>query len=212
MADLLPSTPDTSAAETTAPRVIGLGDEEADTLLEALSSETARTILDELHADPAPVSELASRCETTIQNTQYHIEQLAEAGLIEVIDTAYSEKGREMDVYAPADRPLVVVAGDTTQADTVKDRLPEFLGGLGLLVAASLVVQGLLGRLLPAFGDEPDAVVTEAETPVEDDDATVFGADPTGVDEAVGLPPGALFFLGGLIVLVALTAYRHFQW
>ena len=210
MADLLPSTPDTSTAETPAPRVIGLEDEAADTLIEALSSETARSMLDELHTEPAPASELANRCETTIQNTQYHIEQLSEAGLIEVIDTAYSEKGREMDVYAPADRPLIVVAGDTTQADTLKDRLPEFLGGLGLLAAASVIVQAVLsGRLLPAFGEEPEVT---ADEPVEDYiDTPAVEADPTGVDEAFGLPPGAVFFLGGLLVLVALVVYRHWR-
>lgn len=205
MADLLPSTPDTSTAETTAPRVIGLSEDDADTLIEALSSTTARSILTELHTEPAAASELASRCDTTIQNTQYHIEQLADAGLIEVIDTVYSEKGREMDVYAPADRPLVVVAGDQTQAASVKDRLPEFLGGLGLLAAASLAVQAVFGdELLPQFGDEPTVVTDDVEAP----EAT---ADTAPVDEALGLPPGALFFLGGLLVLVGVTAYQYWR-
>lgn len=211
MADLLPSTPDTSAAETTSPRVIGLSEGEADKLLEALSSETARLLLDELHTEPAPASELATRCEMSIQNTQYHLEQLLEVELIEVIDTVYSEKGREMDVYAPADRPLVVVAGDTTQADTLKDRLPEFLGGLGILAGASLIVEAVLsGWFADLFEDEPE-VTMEADEPVEED-APAPEPEPTvGVDEALGLPPGAIFFLGGLLVLVVLVAYRHWR-
>lgn len=206
MADLLPSTPDTSAAETNAPRVIGLNEDDADNLIEALSSATARSMLTELHTEPAPASELASRCETTIQNAQYHIEQLDDAGLIEVIDTVYSEKGREMDVYAPADRPLVVIAGDSTQAKSIKDRLPEFLGGLGLLGAASLVVQAILGdRLIPRFAEEPTVATDDV---VEDVETT---ADPYALDDALGLPPGALFFLGGLAVLTGLLAYQYWR-
>src|SRR6056297_2720950 len=142
---LLPSKPDTSAAEESAPRVVGVDSEDADELLAALSSGTARRILTELHEEPSPPSAVAERVDTSLQNAQYHLGKLETAGAVEVIDTVYSEKGREMDVYAPADRPLVIFAGDE-QDQTLLDRaLGRLLGGGGVLIGARLAVRGLAG-------------------------------------------------------------------
>ena len=111
MADLLPSRSDAPAAEEADPRVIGLDSEDADDLLSALSSDTAREVLATLHEEPDTPANVADRVDTSLQNAQYHLGSLEDAGLIEVVDTVYSEKGREMNRYAPADRPLVVFAG-----------------------------------------------------------------------------------------------------
>jgi DNA-binding transcriptional ArsR family regulator len=56
------------------PRVVGLDSEEADELIAAFPSSTARRILAALHDDPAPSGELADRVDTTLQNAQYHLE------------------------------------------------------------------------------------------------------------------------------------------
>ena len=83
---LLPSESDATAADAD-PRVVGVESDDADDLLSALSSETARHLLGELHDDPAPPGELADRVGTSLQNAQYHLENLQEAGAIEVVDT-----------------------------------------------------------------------------------------------------------------------------
>lgn len=145
MADILPSTSDLDGPKSDDPRVIGVDSDDADDLLAALSSRTARRLLTELHDEPGSASELADRVDTSLQNAQYHLEKLESADLIEVGDTVYSEKGREMKVYVPVDRALVVVAGreeDTTGLQTTLGRL---LGGVGVLGAASLVVDRLAG-------------------------------------------------------------------
>lgn len=90
MAGLLPSTPDTSAADESSPRVIGLEDDEASDLLSALSSGTARRVLAALHEEPTNAAELAERVDTSLQNVQYHLRKLDDAGLVEVVDTVYS--------------------------------------------------------------------------------------------------------------------------
>ncbi|MFB6096383.1 MAG: ArsR/SmtB family transcription factor, partial [Haloferacaceae archaeon] len=86
MAKLWPSTPDTSAAEESDPRILGIDDDDADDLLSALSSDTARRLLAELHEEPSTPSVLADRVGTSLQNTQYHLGNLREADLVEVID------------------------------------------------------------------------------------------------------------------------------
>jgi DNA-binding transcriptional ArsR family regulator len=143
---LLPSKPDASPSEDTGPRVIGVDSEDADEVLSALSSETARRLLAEVHDDPAPPSELAERAGTSLQNVQYHLEKLEAAGAVEVVDTAYSAKGREMDVYAAADQPLVIFAGDQEDSSVLRTAIQRLVGALGVLALASLAVQALFGR------------------------------------------------------------------
>ncbi|MUV88930.1 helix-turn-helix domain-containing protein, partial [Halapricum sp. CBA1109] len=125
---LLPSKPDTSPPEDAEPRVVGVDSDDAEDVISALSSDTARTVLAELHEDPAPPSELADRVDTSLQNVQYHLEKLQRAGAVSVVDTAYSAKGREMDVYAPADQPLVIFAGDEEKTTGLKAALSRLLG------------------------------------------------------------------------------------
>jgi DNA-binding transcriptional ArsR family regulator len=205
MADLLPSRPDTSAAEETDPRVVGLDSEDADDLLSALSSDTAREVLATLHDEPDTPSGVADRVDTTLQNAQYHLGNLDDADLIEEIDTIYSEKGREMSVYAPADRPLVVFAGGGAESDGLEDTLKSLLGAVGLLGVASLVVQWRLGDLpgLAATGGADAGGDGGGGGGVSTMDAETTGA---AVDAGTSLPPGLLFFLGGLLALAVVGA------
>lgn len=174
---LLPSRPDTSAAEAEAePRVIGVDSDDADDVISALSSDTARQLLAELHEEPAPPSKLAERADTSLQNAQYHLEKLQSAGAVSVVDTAYSAKGREMDVYAPADQPLVIFAGNEDETTGLRAALSRLLGGLGILGIGSLAVQRLYGDVGTAPG-EGSAVPGGNETATLDG---ATGATPSG--------------------------------
>jgi DNA-binding transcriptional ArsR family regulator len=141
MAGLLPSSPDIDPNEE--PRVVGLDSADADELIEALSSSTTREVLAALHEEPGSASALADRVDTSLQNAQYHLGKLEDAGLVEVGDTVYSEKGREMDIYVPADGALVVVAGREEETAGLKTALSRLLGGIGVLGVASVVVDRL---------------------------------------------------------------------
>ena len=180
MSGLLPSEPDTSAASEADPRVVGLDDDEAGEVLAALSSETARRLLAELHDDPDSASGVADRADTSLQNAQYHLGRMRDAGLVEVVDTIYSEKGREMKVYAPADRPLVMFAGAdaTDERGGLRDRLRSIVGAVGALAGAS------------DGGGSVGVASTEATRTAE---------------QAAGLPPGLLFLCGGLLALVVVV-------
>jgi len=209
------------------PRVIAVDSDDADDVLSALSAGTARKLLAELHDEPAPPGELASRVDTSLQNAQYHLEKLESAGAVEVIDTAYSEKGREMDVYAPADQPLVICAGNEQETSGLRSALTSLLGGLAVVGFVSIVVQELLGRSVGSFfgptvrsgsagGGEPSsrylpnssessaARLTEAAEQMATDGGSTA---QTGAEAAIsGFPPGLAFFAGGAIVLGAMFA------
>ncbi len=225
MADLLPSSPDTSAAADAEPRVIGLDSDDADDLIGVLSSSTAREVLTALHDEPATPSQLADAVDTSLQNTQYHLEKLEDADIIEVVDTAYSAKGREMKVYAPADQPLVVFAGGSEQSTGLKAAISRLLGAFGLLAAGSLLVQQSFGGGLGSFFDlgggtppsgeplPPPATETVAGNPNETattavettTTATRVAADTAGAS----VSPGLAFLLGGTVILAAGFAYWY---
>ena len=197
MARLFPSRsdPDIDAS----PRVVGLDDDDAEDLLSALSSTTAREILAALHDEPTNPAALAETVDTSLQNVQYHLGRLESAGVIRVVDTVYSEKGREMDVYAPADRPLVVVAADNEETAGVSDVLARLLGGVAIVGVASLLAQFLVDGfpfVARTGGGDAGGAVGAADVATE---ATTTAA-------ATGPPPGLLVFLGGVTVLLAWLA------
>lgn len=77
-------------------------------VLQAIASETAQEILGTLKDEPGTASDIADTVEMSVQNVSYHLGRLCEADLIEPIETWYSEKGKEMTVYALAAEQLVV--------------------------------------------------------------------------------------------------------
>lgn len=89
---------------------VAVADESGDAL-EALSSETARAVVNTLADDPKPLCEIAEVVGTTLQNTDYHVEQLVDAGFVESIGVWYSQKGREMSVYGLTAEEVVVQFG-----------------------------------------------------------------------------------------------------
>ena len=146
---LLPSKPDLSSDADAGPRVVGVDSEDADDLMSALTSRTARRLLSSLHEEPAPPSGLADQVDTSLQNVQYHLERLEDAGAVEVVGTAYSEKGREMDVYAPADEPLVIYAGREEEASGLRAALSRLVSGVVALAVGAVAVQEVFGEGVP---------------------------------------------------------------
>jgi DNA-binding transcriptional ArsR family regulator len=222
MSGLLPSTSEAEPPEGD-PRVIGVDDADAEELLSALSADTARSLLAEVHDSPGTPSELADRADTSLQNAQYHIEKLEAANLIDVIDTRYSEKGREMNVYGAQDAPVVLFAGSSEQGQDVRSALTSLIGGVGVVAVGALAVQEWLGRGIGALfggggtvptgesgGDagvmvaqESNVTTTVAKT--AGDTYEIAGA----AEQAAGLPPGLLFFLGGILALGVMSAVLY---
>ena len=235
MSRLLPSLPDATPEERE-PRVVGVDDDEADDLIAALGSETARALLSTLHDRPATKSELADEVDTSLQNVQYHLSRLDEADLVDVVDTAYSEKGREMDVYAAADEPLVLFSGGSEESTGIKTALMRLLGGYGLIGLAAVAAQRLLavgstadsragasggGDVGTASVDGGDGGAAGGDGPsiesVSDQETATDGAD--GAIDLVGDPlaeyavslvePGVVFFVAAALVFTLAWAYWY---
>jgi DNA-binding transcriptional ArsR family regulator len=198
--------------------VVSIQEDAADEVFEALSSRTAREILAALYEDPDTASSVADRVDTSLQNASYHIENLVDAGLVEVGDTWYSEQGREMKVYAPASDSLVVFASDEATSHSLKERLLRLLGAVGVLGIASVVVQRLFGgtsggdsqTATPDGGGDVGIAMdggAETTTTTESADAAYNVAESA----AQGLPPGLVFFAGGLLALTVVVGYVWYR-
>lgn len=174
------------------PDLIAIDDEAADDIFSALSSTTARSILSSLYDEPQTASEIADSTDTSLQNVNYHINNLRDSDLIEVVDTGYSDQGREMKVYAPTNGALVVFASDDVERSSLWDTLKRLLSGVGLFGVVSLAVDRLVRQL----------VSRPRLTP-----GTAGPTSPT----TFPLPPGAIFFLGAVFALLVVAAWWHFR-
>lgn len=193
---LLPSSkPDVESGQEGTLRLLGLDDDATDAVLDAIASETARTILARIHDEPRTPSELAEQTNTSLQNVSYHLRNLEEAGLVRVAGTQYSEKGKEMDVYAPADEPLVMFVGSDDHKRSFGDLLTRFIGATGLLAVLSIVLHSLIEGGLPyvSFTGAGGA-----------DGAGATSVEPT-------LPLATAIFLGGFLMLVLVFAWRYWE-
>ncbi|RLM42510.1 ArsR family transcriptional regulator [Haloarcula sp. Atlit-47R] len=149
---LLPSRgPDTSTSQDGELQVVGV-DEDVSAVLDALSSETAREILNTVYEEPGTPSELADRLDMSIQKVSYHLEKLEDEELIAVAGVQYSEKGQEMKVYEPPEDPLVLFVGTQERKQSLRSLVRRVLPVIGILTAASVMLQLLLGQFPLQFG------------------------------------------------------------
>jgi DNA-binding transcriptional ArsR family regulator len=176
-------------------QTLWLDSEEAGDLLSSLASDTARSVLTALHEEPATASEVADRVDTSLQNARHHLNSLQDADLVEVAETRYSSKGREMNVYAPARDPTVVFVGSREHDGGLLESLRSLLPAVAVLAVASLLVQWLV---VPSIG-------------------TAASGDLPRIGESLGgggpfaLPVGLVFLAGGLLALGLVLAVSRWQ-
>lgn len=198
MSGLLPTGTSASSEQNGEPRTLWLDSDDTGDLLSSLSSDTARAILTTLHEEPQTASEVATRVDTSVQNARHHLSKLEQVDAVRVADTRYSEKGREMSVYAPSEEPLVVFVGREERKHSFLDSLRGLMSIIGVLGVVSLLVQWLvtptidqtMSRQLPRAGD-------------------ALGSSGAAGFSLLGVPPGVIFFAGGILVLLFVLVIQH---
>jgi DNA-binding transcriptional ArsR family regulator len=119
------------------------GGEQAQKIAKAMGSQTAGDILQLLNTGPKTSTEVTDQLGIPMGTAKYHIENLLDAGLIEVIKTKYSVKGREVKVYGLRDQLLIV----TPRVTNVKALLLKYASLFGVVAIATAVA----GAVLQAF-------------------------------------------------------------
>ncbi len=129
--------PDANAGGREHTTTVELDSDRATPVFDALSSDTARAILGALYDRPRTPSAVSDVVESSLQNVGHHLDQLEDAGLVDVVDTEQSDQGREMNVYGPVNDSIVLYAGrdpaswTPTGSDVPAHSPPELWFGLG---------------------------------------------------------------------------------
>ncbi|MDN7012843.1 ArsR family transcriptional regulator [Methanoculleus sp. FWC-SCC3] len=195
--------------------VIQPGDERAQKVARAMASQTANAVIQAFGAGPLTSSEVARRMKIPITTASYHIENLLEAGLLEVMETRWSEKGREVKVYGLANQVLIIAS----PASDLRSVLQKYAALFGIVVLASIGLWSILPALLP-FGDYTPIPRVMSENGDKypggtGEDASTLQSPVPALDGAGALPVHDMvmgFFFGACAVLLALLAYEVYYW
>lgn len=119
--------------------ILPLGDE-SKKITQVISNDTARQIIELLADAPLSASDIAGRLQAPLTTITYNLENLESVGLVKVEKIKYSEKGREVKIYAPV-RKLIVVVPEKTDRKSVADVLRKYMGVILAAVLASSFVE-----------------------------------------------------------------------
>lgn len=123
--------------------VLPLG-EESKKITQVITNDTARQVMELLADQPMSVSDMAHELDVPLTTIKYNIENLVEVGLAKVERIKYSEKGRQVKIYGPV-RKLIVVVPEKTDSTSIADMLKKYLGVVLAAVFASGIVEILTG-------------------------------------------------------------------
>ncbi|MDD4255861.1 MAG: helix-turn-helix domain-containing protein [Methanofollis sp.] len=180
--------------------VLEPGDERAKKIAKAMASQTANDILSDLKEGPLSAAEIADHLSIPITTLKYHIENLADAGLIKIVRTKWSSKGREMKVYGLTDTLLIVAP----QVKDIRAILLKYASLFGVIVFATVIAAVVMPMLMPPAPEPMPRMVAFNE-------GAPLGAAPKAGGEGFlgGVDTSVLaFFLGGSTVLLVLLVYE----
>jgi len=119
--------------------ILPLG-EESKKITQVISNDTARQILELLADAPLSASDIAERLKVPLTTIVYNLENLEKVGLIRVEKIKYSEKGREVKIYAPV-RKLIVVVPEKADKKSVADLIRKYMGVILAAILASSIIE-----------------------------------------------------------------------
>ncbi len=192
--------------------VIQPGDERAQKIARAMASQTANAVILAFGGGPLTSSEVARQMAIPITTASYHIENLLDAGLLEVMETRWSEKGREVKVYGLANQVLIIAP----PVSDLRSVLQKYAALFSVIIFASLSLATFLPLVLPLGGFSPaQRVATENGEKFSGAGEGVStlrapALDAAGVPAVHDLVMG--FFFGACAVLLALLVYEVYYW
>jgi DNA-binding transcriptional ArsR family regulator len=146
--------------------ILPLG-EESKKITQVISNDTARQIIELLADAPLSASDIAERLQAPLTTITYNLENLESVGLVKVERIKYSEKGREVKIYAPV-RKLIVVVPEKTDRKSVVDVLRKYMGVILAAVLASSLIEFFMrniGRTTKIWQITSDSNSLPAPTP-----------------------------------------------
>jgi predicted transcriptional regulator len=138
--------------------ILPLG-EESKKITQVISNDTARQIIELLADAPLSANDIAQRLQAPLSTITYNLENLESVGLIMVEKIKYSEKGREVKIYAPV-RKLIVLVPEKTDRSSVADILRKYLG----IILTAFFASSLIEFFMRTAGMNTNLLQTNSES------------------------------------------------
>ncbi|MDG6243098.1 MAG: helix-turn-helix domain-containing protein [Methanolobus sp.] len=115
--------------------------EDSRKITQLLSNEKAMKMLEILADRPMSASDVAEMLDMPLTTVKYNLDGLIEADLIKVKETKWSRKGREVKIYEPVQKLIVVAPGSMkNDRSSILSMLKKYLG---LVAGAVFAATGL---------------------------------------------------------------------
>ena len=180
--------------------VLEQGSIPAQKIAKAMASPTAGDLFNTLSDGPLSATALAERTGFPLTTVKYHLNNLLDADLIEVVDTRWSEKGREMKIYGVKDQVVVLAPRKRPSVQQVVERYGVIAGAVAIGCGVVLAIPNMLSRFLPQQNPGIAVARTTELSAVSTFDWAGF------VQNAV-----LIFFVGAILVLAGMMIYEIYQ-
>lgn len=122
--------------------------EDSKKVTQALSNEKALKMLEILADKPMSATTLSEKMGLPLTTIKYNLDSLIEADLIKVKETKWSQKGREIKIYEPVQKLIVVVPGTKNfDRSSIMGMLKKYLGLFMSAVFAATGIEYLTRRM-----------------------------------------------------------------
>ncbi len=154
--------------------VLPLGDE-SKKITQVISNDTARQIMELLAGQSMSASDIAKKLDVPLTTTKYNLENLVDVGLVKIERIKYSKKGRQVKVYAPV-RKLIVVVPEKLGSASITEILKKYLG----VILTAVFVSGFVELLTSTF--------TSSKSMMPDGNAQRIFEEGSSIDSSIDLP------------------------
>jgi len=186
--------------------ILAPGDERSQKIGKAMGSPAAGEILHALEKGPATAGTLSSTLSMPLGTVKYHIENLLDAGLIEVRSTKYSVKGRQVKVYGLRNQLLIM-------APRVPDLRSILLKYAALFCVLVLSTLGAYAALIASHATTGGLGGGEMVSSRADEGVKMLAVPaPQSLPQPIPADIALAFFFGGVLIIVILLLYEVSFW
>lgn len=153
-----------------------------------------------------------------LSTVKYNLEKLCDAGLVKVERTKYSEKMKEVKIYAPQRKFVVIAPGKTDKKDVIAT-LKRYLTVIVFAVVGSAAIEFLTMKMktpmrgiagyIPADEGGPLAPIS-APTPIPTPVSPEKAIDGVALGFDIFAHPGLWFLFGSLFVILVVFLIEYY--
>jgi predicted transcriptional regulator len=115
------------------------GQEKAQKFIRVISNQNACDVLQLLReSGPLRLSDISEKLGGSLNATKYHIENLMDAGLVEISNTRYSVKGRKVKIYQMKNQ-IFIVAPTISEKKQIISAVLKYGGVLGVYLVIAVM-------------------------------------------------------------------------